>query len=268
MAKQSKAAKLAAEIKAKNYSVTAAADRAQERSELTLVEPTKSQLIMIGDGLPVGVVVSDAAREEGWKANPPKATTWIEKQEAKEVPADVLAFAAEEETRKSVVKKNRIAKMVNKTKTPDLKTHRWNSGKNKWEPLDPTKLPEKKAAKVNVSKIKKAADKKAGVQKKATVKKTTPKEGSTEGHSAIAIAAGVKSVNRRAALDKLNSDFGKQITTKILIKAVYGNTPASDGAFHTVMKALERDITNKGAKFEIHREKVKEEITYGLYSKK
>lgn len=98
---------------------------------------TPAQQQMVDDGLPKECLIDQKEREEAWKETPPKPTApLMEGPPIKEVPADVQAFAEEEEGRKKVKTKNRIAKMVDKSKAPDPKTHRWNSVRNRWEPLD------------------------------------------------------------------------------------------------------------------------------------
>jgi hypothetical protein len=74
--------------------------------------------------------------------------------------------------------------------------------------------------------------------------------------------------NRAAALNYLYERLGEQCPAQSIREAVYDGSEISNNAFHTVMKALTRDVTNSNARYEIKRVKDGRNISYGLYSKK
>lgn len=265
MAKKTKAAKLAEEIRANvaakaKTSVQVQADNAEERSAIT-----RAQQLMVDDGLPWQAILTDEQREQAWKDNPPKPASTINDGPAKkEVPADVLAFAAEEADKKNTQKKNRIAKMVNKSKAPDPSTHRWDATKNKWVPIPGVEQP-KKVKPLNVAKIKKAAEKKAGVQKKATPKKAKAPSAPAKDKSPIAEALGLRTGSKHETIAQfLDDKLGKMITEAAIIKHVY-NDPAvtKTNRIKDLMRIME---DNK--KYEMKVDTKNGVTSYGLYLKK
>lgn len=256
MAKKTKAAKLAEEISANVAAKTAVqiqADSAEERSAVT-----KAQQLMVDDGLPWQAVLTDEQREQAWKDSPPKPVSTINDGPAKkEVPDDVLAFAAEDANRKSVQKKNRLAKLSNKNKAFDPTTHRWDAKHNKAVPLVGVEQP-KKVKPLDVSKIKKAAEKKAGIQKKAKAPAAPAKD-----KSPIAEALGLRTGSKHEIIAQFLDDrLGKMVTEAAIIKHVY-NDPAVTKTNR--IKDLMRIMDNK--KYEMKVETKNGVTSYGLYKK-
>lgn len=265
MAKQSKAAKLAAEIKANNAAreVKEEPSTSTTEHEMVLVQPTKAQDMMIEDGLPEKAIISNEEREEGWKENPPRTTTWNETPATKETSAEVLAFAAEEKAKKDIVKHNRLAKLNNKNKF-DPTTHSWDAKNNKAVPLPGVEQP-KKATKLNVTKIKKAAEKKAGVQKKAVPKKEKVKKETKPGkeRSPIAEALNLRTGSKHETIAQfLEGKLGKMVTEAAIIKHVY-NDPAvtKTNRITDLIKVMEK------GKYEIKTDNKNGVLSYGLFKK-
>lgn len=88
--------------------------------------------------------------------------------------------------------------------------------------------------------------------------------------SPIATECGTKSTNRVAALDFLYKFIGKMQTVAAVMKAIYGDKGATEGATDIVIKSLQRDLGNSKAKdkYEVKRVKdAKGVYSYGFYKK-
>ena len=92
-------------------------------------ELTKSQQLMVDDGLPPGLFRSEEERKKAWDENPPKPMPKIDNA-AKSQDQATLQLLAEMEFKKKNKATNRISKMLEKK--VDRTGQRWDGRKGKW----------------------------------------------------------------------------------------------------------------------------------------
>lgn len=244
---------------------------------------TKSQQLMIEDGLPQSLILDQSERNKAWENSPPrKPVPYFEKRVAMTQEEINLLFelkASKERGAASLGCNAHLTAIAYLEKAGFAKQHGYgptaffitDAGLDE---LKNHKKPEPKPVKPQP------------VITKEIVKglgwKSAPKTGT--GHrepkapnvarakaidpnlSALCKECGVTSKNRSAALDFLNTKIGKQQTVAATMKAVYGKDDASEGALDTVIRALQRDVGNSKAKYEIKRIKDSKGVySYGLY---
>jgi hypothetical protein len=107
---------------------------------MTMVELTKSQKIMVADGLPSSLLLTQEEREAAWDTNPPRQSTFTP---IKKTDPAIEAFAFDQAEQKRLKTQSRIAKMKTKLFAPDPKTHTWDSRGNRFVPLRIFKLEDK-----------------------------------------------------------------------------------------------------------------------------
>ena len=136
------------------------------------------------------------------------------------------------------------------------------NGSGEKKGLPPTK-PTKKA------KTKKKAPPKAAAKAATKAEPKAPKK--EDNRSAIAKECGVRGgTNRDRLINCLGESIGKQVSLKVIMKAIYGADAngKSDAAFSNVLKGTQRDMKNAKCKYEIVAGTDKKETSYGLFVSK
>ncbi|HEX2614984.1 MAG TPA: hypothetical protein VHL10_05785 [Nitrososphaera sp.] len=97
---------------------------------------TKSQQMMVEDGLPAELLATQDERAADWVANPPKppTSTMMFKEPATSEDQATLQLLAEMAVKKKVKASNRNSKMLSKKE--DHTNERWDTRKGKWVPLN------------------------------------------------------------------------------------------------------------------------------------
>src|ERR1043166_8059084 len=92
-------------------------------------DPTKSQQLMVEDGLPPELLISQEQRAKEWEENPPRPLPAFN-ETAKSQDQATLQLLSEMAVKKTVKTKNRIAKMLDKQ--VDRTGQRWDGRRGKW----------------------------------------------------------------------------------------------------------------------------------------
>lgn len=252
---------------------------------------TKSQQIMIKDGLPSkAATVDQSERNKAWVNSPPKKTSHIPASEKFPLkPAEiVLLFSlldSSERGAASLACSSHIAEVAVLERLGFARQHGFGptsfvitpAGEKETKTLkrpeppkvyEPTPQPQ---AEYKPSGKRVAPEKVAKVAKGPKAAKVPRAPKVDLNLSPVCVECGVTSKNRSAALDMLFAKIGKMHGIAAVIKAVYGTGPSSEGAADTVIRALQRDVENGKAKDKYEVKRVKDSkgvYSYGLYTKK
>lgn len=250
---------------------------------------TKSQKMMIEDGLPVKCIMDKKQRDQAWKDHPPtKAFAPIFEKNINMTQEEIILLLELKESKERGAASlgcshHRLAPIAQLERLGFAKQHGY--GPTSFYITDAGLKEAGKYDKMYEERKKMAAEKPAPVippsrwaaesakaykiSKEPKVQKAKPASKVNPNLSAICKECGVTSNNRTKALDFLFSKIGKMQTHASVMKAIYGSG-GTPGAADIVIKSIQRDLGNGGAsgKYELKRDKdVKGVYTYGLYKK-
>lgn len=266
---------------------------------------TKAQRLMVKDGFPPSLFLTQEQRKKVWDANPPKPMPAF--GIVKAVSEETAKVLAEIEANKKVKTKNRIHKMLDKKE--DHTGQRWDTNRSRWvddnkeqamisittNTRGSTKMPaQKDYAEMSGPELVEAYNKKSGkppikkfkdkatglaamakLQTKVVVKplsdtvrkpKAAPKEGSAN-KLAAEFGARVGSFREKLII-AFDESYRKLVATGDLLKAVYGSKNTENtGALTMVIKGAQIMIEKNKLPYVLKKEKNEGEISFGLWPK-
>jgi hypothetical protein len=260
----------------------------RDAGENSTMKQTKSQKLMIDDGLPATAVVDQSERKQEWLKNPPSKPAPYRDDRLTEAEIALLFDLKESKERGAAslgCSDRHMISIHQLEKLGFVQQHGFGptcfyitdaglkATKKYTRPPTHNVQPEVRVTKQ--TRFMKASDK-AAKEPKASKAAKAPKVKAPKSVkvnpdlSPICIECGINSKNRAAALDFLYSKIGKQQNLAATMKAVYGSEKASESALDTVIRAMQRDLENGKAKDKYEVKRVKDSkgvYNYGFYKK-
>lgn len=240
------------------------------------MEPTKAQQLMIDDGLPSLLIIDQVERDKFWSDNPPRKYSVLYREEKIIMTQEQIAllFELKESKERGAASlgcsNHRLEPIAALEKLGFAKQHGYGPTSFYITEAGLEEVKKHKPPKIKPLPVIETIAKEPPKAYKEPKAKAPKKVKINPDLSPICIECGVSSKNRSAALDFLYASIGKQKPIAVVMKVVYGNDKASEGALDTVIRALKQDVESGNAKdkYEVRRVKdAKGVYSYGLYKK-
>ena len=204
---------------------------------------TKSQQLMVEDGCPLCLFISDEDRKKAWEANPPKTMIHFGGRRTGE---NVQQYAAERAEREKLRAQNRIAKMKEKFRVgKPSKNARWDPNYSRW-------IEEGGEAVISITTNTRGN----------TVMSSVAQEPLSVDEELLASFKARNGTNREKLLKCLVANIGKPQSVPDLLKEVYGFVNEKNrGALLMVLKGVTLMIDKNKLPLVL----VKEKDSYGLH---
>lgn len=251
---------------------------------------TKSQQMLIDDGLPASFIISQEERAAAWIKNPPKQSTWNTSNTKRKEQKMRIDFRTMDEQQLKHAYDDMVVEAVDlglmdpvkfgakKFKSKDIGIQKCEEIYKKiceakgeaYSPLDyeseaPAEVPHKNSvdiskAKTTVKKPEKKPDKKKAPAKKLPDKKPN-KDVVTEEHP-LCVATGIRTNSLLGKIVMfLGARLGKMVAEKQIIMHLY-NDERKSNRVEVLGKQMKRD------KYDLRKEDKNGVVSYGLYAKK